>query len=69
MEILVNGALRDYPRHSATLSLVMESLGLDGTEQGVAVALNGELVRHADWGGTVLHPDDELEIVQATQGG
>ena len=71
MEIMVNGAPRVYPRNSAPLSLfaVMETLGLDGTEQGVAVALNGELVRHADWAGTVLHPDDELEIVQATQGG
>jgi sulfur carrier protein len=35
----------------------------------VAVAINGEVVRRADWPGVRLAEGDEVEIVKATQGG
>jgi sulfur carrier protein len=37
--------------------------------RGLAVALNGRLVRRADWAATPLEPDDAVEIVRAMQGG
>ncbi|MEQ8276814.1 MAG: sulfur carrier protein ThiS [Deltaproteobacteria bacterium] len=36
--------------------------------EGVAVAVNGEVVRRAAWA-TALQPDDEVEILVATAGG
>jgi sulfur carrier protein len=37
--------------------------------RGLAVALNGRLVRRADWAATPLQPGDAVEIVRAMQGG
>ena len=36
---------------------------------GVAVALNGEVVRRADWACTPLSPGDQVEVLTAVQGG
>ncbi len=38
-------------------------------ERGVAVALDGEVVRRADWPDTALADGATLEVVQAVQGG
>jgi sulfur carrier protein len=37
--------------------------------RGLAVALNGTLVRRADWANTPLQAGDAVEIVRAMQGG
>jgi sulfur carrier protein len=37
--------------------------------RGLAVALNGTLVRRADWAVTPLKAGDAVEIVRAMQGG
>ena len=37
--------------------------------RGLAVAVNGKLVRRADWAVTALEPGDAVEIVRAMQGG
>jgi sulfur carrier protein len=37
--------------------------------RGLAVALNGTLVRRADWASTPLKAGDTVEIVRAMQGG
>ena len=37
--------------------------------RGLAVALNGMLVRRADWANTPLKAGDAVEIVRAMQGG
>ena len=37
--------------------------------RGLAVALNGTLVRRADWAATALKAGDAVEIVRAMQGG
>jgi sulfur carrier protein len=37
--------------------------------RGLAVALNGTLVRRADWAATSLKAGDAVEIVRAMQGG
>jgi sulfur carrier protein len=37
--------------------------------RGLAVAVNGALVRRADWAATPLKTGDSVEIVRAMQGG
>jgi sulfur carrier protein len=66
--ILVNGKSQALP-DAMTLRQFLETLGLPTLERGVAISLNGEVVRRADWERTALQAQDELEIVQATQGG
>lgn len=41
----------------------------DTQGRGVAVALNGAVVRRADWAATPLKAGDVVEIVRAMQGG
>jgi sulfur carrier protein len=68
MEIVVNGAPRQV-ESATSLRQLLESLQLPALERGIAVCVNGELVRRADWPARALKARDEIEIVQATQGG
>ncbi len=68
MEIKVNGEPRTL-EGPATLTQFLQTLNLPTLERGVAVSVNGEVVRKAEWEATTLRPGDELEIVHATQGG
>lgn len=65
--IQVNGTSR--PLTLRTLAELLESLGHEGTASGIAVAVNGEVVRRAAWGERRLHGGDRVEIVGAVQGG
>ena len=67
MNVVVNGAARDLPA-PATIADVVQSLGA-GAELGVAVALNGEVVRKGDWAGTTLDEGDRIEVLRAIGGG
>lgn len=62
MNITVNGETREV-QGDATVQVLVDN------PQGVAVALNGEVVRFADWGRTRLTDQDAVEIVTARQGG
>ncbi|WP_125773708.1 sulfur carrier protein ThiS [Antribacter gilvus] len=42
---------------------------VDGTPQGVAVAVNDAVVPRGAWTSTVLSPGDRVELVTAVQGG
>lgn len=68
MEITVNGAARSVP-DAATLAEVLNGLGLPSPERGMAVSLNGEVVRRAEWAQCRIRAGDQVEVVQATQGG
>ena len=68
MEIRVNGEPRTLGGE-ATLLEFLKSMGLPSLEHGIAVCVNGEIVRKTEWEARALRPDDELEIVNAAQGG
>lgn len=68
MEISLNGTPRQV-QEALSLRQLLESLKLPTLDAGVAVSVNGELVRKQDWPGRPLHARDEVEVVQATQGG
>jgi len=66
MKILVNGKRKDVPE-GTSLSAYLEIDGLD--PQLVSMELNGRIVEREEWGSTVLHEDDELEILFFMGGG
>ena len=68
MKVAINGAVRDFERPPNLLELLDASVG-PGAPPGVAVAINGEVVRRASWPDVRLAEGDEVEIVKATQGG
>jgi sulfur carrier protein len=66
VKVRVNGEGLELAR-GATVADVVASLGC-GT-RGVAVAVNAEVVRRADWPRVSLAAGDEVEVLHAVAGG
>lgn len=66
MEVQVNGDWRAFP-DGTTVAGLLAALGTE--PRGVAVAMNGEVVRRGDWDDVVVPADAQLEILTAVQGG
>lgn len=54
---------------TGTISALLQERGLERDARGVAVAKNGEIVPRAEWPSVSVTAGDEIEIVQARQGG
>jgi sulfur carrier protein len=68
MVIKLNGRPAELPE-GATVADAVKEVGVDGELRGVAAAVDGEVVRRADWGLTKLRNDQSVEVVRAVQGG
>jgi sulfur carrier protein len=66
MQILVNGQMKDVPEAQDIRALVL-SLGLN--PEGVAVALNAEVVPRSRQAQTLLTEGDKIEVIRAVGGG
>lgn len=66
MRIVLNGEPREVSG-SPTLAEVLTGAGVPG--RGVAVAVDGQVVRRADWAGHVLGDGARVEVLTAVQGG
>ncbi len=65
--IRING--EGAPLTASTLAELLAEKGVATDGKGVAVALNGQVVRRQAWLDTRLSPGDDVEIVQVRQGG
>lgn len=65
MRIKLNG--EDFQSEAATIAALLEEMQAPVT--GVAVALNGRVVRRAEHAQTPLQEGDEVELIRAVQGG
>lgn len=66
MKIHLNGESRNIPDHSTAQNLV-DLLELGGKR--LAMELNREIVPRSTYADTLLHEDDQVEIVHAIGGG
>lgn len=66
MRVSVNGRPHELPDGSALTGLVA---AVTTDPRGIAVAVNGCVVRAADWSRTAVAEGDAVEIVTAHQGG
>ncbi|MCJ2088321.1 sulfur carrier protein ThiS [Methylobacterium sp. E-005] len=70
MKLFINGEPRE--RDAETVDALFrqeaEERGIE-SPQGVAIALNGRVLRRRDWGATPVAEGDRVEIVRAMQGG
>jgi thiamine biosynthesis protein ThiS len=64
--IVVNGSARSIAP-GTTVAALLSELALK--RQGVAVAINEEVVRRGEWDSTVLKRSDRVEIIHAVGGG
>jgi sulfur carrier protein len=63
----INGVEEELP--VATIAELLAARGIDPKARFLAVALNGNVVRRAEWPGAALSPGDNVEIVRPFQGG
>ena len=68
MRVQVNGEMRELPA-GCTVQALLEALGIARGREGIAVAVNDEVVSRAGWPTTTLGESDRVEVVQAVQGG
>jgi sulfur carrier protein len=54
---------------AATIADLLALRGVDPKARFLAVAVNGAVVRRAEWPEAALSPGDEVEIVRPLQGG
>ena len=66
IEVLINGKKRQVPEQR-TIDDLLGDLGLSLNQ--VAVELNREIIKRADWGSRVIRRGDEIEIVHVVGGG
>jgi sulfur carrier protein len=66
MRVFVNGESRQLPDGSTVAEVLA---AVSAVARGVAVAVNGEVVRRADWAETVVAAGASVEILTAVQGG
>ena len=70
MRLTINGQERDCEATDLAELWRKETADLNGAEpRGFAVALNGVVVRRADWTTTAVRDGDAIEIVRAVPGG
>ncbi|HEV8588194.1 MAG TPA: sulfur carrier protein ThiS [Pyrinomonadaceae bacterium] len=67
MQIQINGAQREFAQSSIALSELIEKLSL--APQRIAIEVNGQIIRRADWESTDINDGDRVEIVQFVGGG
>jgi len=53
----------------ATVSALLDALGVEPQRRGVAVALDSEVVPRARWATTVVPAEARVEVLTAMQGG
>lgn len=68
MIVELNGRTEQLP-DDATVADAVKAVGVNGETRGVAVAVDGEVVRRADWVTTPLADRQAIEVVRAVQGG
>ncbi len=66
IEVIINGQARGLPREMNIIDL-LDHLGV--RPDGVAVALNGEVVLREEWEKTQIRAGDHVEVVHMVGGG
>ncbi|MGI4727563.1 MAG: sulfur carrier protein ThiS [Janthinobacterium lividum] len=67
MEVTVNQQNFTVSEVCSVEQLLTVTLNLSAT--GVAVAVNQTIVPKSDWNTHLLHPQDQIMLIKATQGG
>jgi sulfur carrier protein len=68
MRLVLNGEPRDLP-DGATVADAVAASGAPESHAGVAVAVDGEVVPRGAWPQQALAEGQQVEVLQAVQGG
>jgi sulfur carrier protein len=68
MKVTLNGEPREL-REGATIVDAVQASGAPESHAGIAVAVDGEVVPRGRWDGQPLADGQQIEVLQAVQGG
>ena len=68
LNLTINGEEQQRPPQTV-LQLIIHICNIDPPPLGIAVAINGMVVRRTDWQHTHLSTHDDIEILWASSGG
>jgi sulfur carrier protein len=68
MQIIVNGIEKEFDSEIISVSDFLELESLIKTD-GIAIAINQNVIPKSEWKKTLLKKNDQLLIIKATQGG
>jgi len=68
MQIYINGEARQMPDEVTTVAELIEVLEVETTD-GMAIAVNEQVVPGSQWSKTRVDDGDDIEVIRATQGG
>lgn len=68
MELTINHQIRIFDPAPNSLADLLQ-IELSDKTQGVAVALNNQVIPKGNWSTTVLQSKDQILLITATQGG
>jgi len=69
VKVTVNGAPREVPDGARVADLVADLVADPSEARGIAVAVDGVVVRRVEWPRTRLAAGSQVELVHAVQGG
>ncbi len=67
MNVIVNQQTVELPESSSISSLFLK-LKIE-SQKGIALAVNGQIIRKANWNEFQFSENDKVTIIRATQGG
>ena len=68
VELTVNGEAKQVDA-GVTLADLLDTLGMNRTARGIAVAVNEAVIPQPSWHRKTLSDGDKIEIIRAVQGG
>lgn len=66
--VMVNGRPEQI-EPGGTVEDLLRVVSIEPDRRGIAVAVNDEVVKRADWNQRRLADQDRVDVIQATQGG
>lgn len=66
--ITANGEERHLPSDATVVGL-LDEMGIDAEQSGIAVAVDDAVVPRSEWSRTTLPEGARVEVITATQGG
>ena len=67
MQVKINQELKNVSNNT-TVGILLKDMGYD-TGDGIAVAVNDEVIPKNQWTERELNEDDDITLIRATQGG
>ncbi|WP_428223977.1 sulfur carrier protein ThiS [Flavobacterium sp.] len=68
MELIINQVQKTFEQEALTVQQLLD-IELPEKQKGIAVAIEHEVVPKTLWETTILHPNQKIIIIKATQGG